>query len=1131
MVRAAEESAAVDGKAPKRTMSLTKRKPGLPPPAPTADRPDPPAAAASETSEEKKEVPNRERKDTEEGDSATSHKEEPGKRPRDKVAAGQKGDHTPEKMNGREALSLRHRDPDAVEGEDKETYAAEKASPPKRIRSCAGKEATVEDGKPEMTGPSSQSQIDYSARNITSPKKGALSMFKSTEETKVPSTRAYPMIEHEGSGAELTTELKEKLEKEIASLREQLAAADELKNLQNALQKEVETLRGQLRALRAQEKATGTEQEADTQIMKGDSGKEGGLDVEEAETLRRERNALKERIAALEAELRTLRSSAAKGVPSTKPKGTPPLKSKPAEFAMPTKAHTSSNTEANGGHEGSEALKGGGEARPPTSLVDTEAANKRPEDTKQHDSGALGAMHLEDIPDKANLLTEEVLSKSDAETEDGDSGAELSSAEELVADLTERLHKAKRRIRNLVIKCNALVEMEREQHSLRRRLESFQAKHETRNMDPSEVGKDNGGMPVAKAMEGKSIVLKSASAAALPASGVAPEETDDIDHGSTVETGLTTQSTSALLDAHPQSDWAKKYEGLKTQRDKLYKAYKAQKVRIANLEEEEEATKERLEKLEQLYQETKEELEIATRPPTQHSEAEPAGLLSWFGGGGQDSKSPGEQKLQARLDLLHRRLQKATAENEALRSELSELRAPSTESPRGGKRREGEVEVDRPQESAFQRPDHDAAGGGTSNRHLDEEGPAAGSSGLSVDSEEAKMRLAEFQRQIEQKCLLIEEQKAEIAKLKAGGPVSADIAAELRKREEDLKAKTAQLEEVRKESLEKDKIIKEKTQEVEALRAKLETLQKEKMDAIKDSVGLKKELEKLQRELEALKKGSSASQASPRQKMVRAAEESAAVAGKVPKRTMSLTKRKPGLPPPAPKADRPDPPAAAASETSEEKKEVPNRERKDTEEGNFATSRKEEPGKRPEGELDKLSETPVGDKRQKEKKSKISGAAADSQSESKREKSPREETKSTKKKKKTRKKDASSDERSIPHSEAESAANEADANETTAAPTTSGGWGFSLFGNSERTSPDASKDTSQPTTSSAPRPSLLELIVGTESPVEASKDSDVPPLKLSTVDGADDQSNDSSSDDEETDGGIASTVAGFFWGF
>ncbi|CDJ63557.1 hypothetical protein ENH_00046010, partial [Eimeria necatrix] len=109
------------------------------------------------------------------------------------------------------------------------------------------------------------------------------------------------------------------------------------------------------------------------------------------------------------------------------------------------------------------------------------------------------------------------------------------------------------------------------------------------------------------------------------------------------------------------------------------------------------------------------------------------------------------------------------------------------------------------------------------------------------------------------------EQKAEIAKLQAGGPVSADIAAELRKREEDLKAKTAQLEEVRKESLEKDKIIKEKTQEVEALRAKLETLQKEKMDAIKDSVGLKKELEKLQRELEALKKGSSASQASPRQ--------------------------------------------------------------------------------------------------------------------------------------------------------------------------------------------------------------------------------------------------------------------------
>ncbi|CDJ37709.1 hypothetical protein, conserved [Eimeria tenella] len=1130
MVTAAEESAAVAGKAPKRTMSLTKRKPGLPPPAPKADRPDPPAAAASGTSEEKKEVPNLEPNDTEEGNSATSHKEEPGRRPRDKVAARQKGDHTPGKMNGREVLSPRHRDPDAVEEEGKETVAAEKVSPPKRIGSCAGKEATLEDGKPAMTRPSSQSQIDSSARNITAPKKGALSVLKSMENTKVPSMGAYPMRELEGSGAELTTELKEKLEKEVASLREQLAAADELRNLQNTLQKEVETLRGQLRAQRAQEKATGTEKEADRHITKGDSGKEGGLDVEEAETLRRERNALKERIAALESELRTLRSSAAKGAPSTKPKGAPPLKSKPAKFAIPTKAHTGSNTEAKGGDESSEALEGGGEVRPPTSLVDTEAAKKRPQDTKQHDSGALGTMHLDGIPDKASLLTEEVLSKSDAETEDGDSGAEMSSAEELVADLTERLHRAKRRIRNLVIKCNALVEMEKERDSLRRRLESFQAKRETRNMDPSEEGKDKGGMAVAKAMEGKSFVLKSASAAALPASGIALEETDDINHGSTVETGLTTHSTSALLDAHPESDWAKKYEGLKTQRDKLYKAYKAQKVQIANLEEEEETTKERLEKLEQLYQETKEELEIATRPPTQHNEAEPAGLLSWFGGGGQDSKSPEEQKLQARLGLLQRRLQKATAENEALRSELSRLRAPFTESLRGAKTREGEVAVDKPQESASQRPDHDAAGGGTSNRHL-EEGPAAGSSGLSVDIKDARMRLAEFQRQIEQKCLLIEEQKAEIAKLKAGGPVSADIAAELRKREEDLKAKTAQLEEVRKESLEKDKIIKEKTQEVETLRAKLETLQKEKMDAIKDSVALKKELEKLQKELEALKKGGSASQVSPRQKMVTAAEESAAVAGKAPKRTMSLTKRKPGLPPPAPKADRPDPPAAAASGTSEEKKEVPNLEPNDTEEGKSATSHKEEPGKRPEGEFDKLNETPEGDKRQKEKKSKISGAATNSQSESKRGKSPREEAKSTKKKKKTRKKDASSDERSIPHSEAESAANEADANGTATAPTTSGGWGFSLFGNSERTSPDASKDTSQPTTSSAPRPSLLELIVGTETPVEASKDSDVPPLKLSTVDGADDQSNDSSSDDEETDGGIASTVAGFFWGF
>ena len=545
-----------------------------------------------------------------------------------------------------------------------------KFPPPMKLEPSVGKTALSSTGKKSSISKKAEQPIKHGETLPKRANKAPPPPPKLAEsDTKVPPPpkKAPPVEAPTGDGVGFNAEAKGNLEKEIASLREQLAAAGELKKTHEALQKEFESLQGELRALKAQAKGGGIE-------VKPETGEVENSERHESELLRTERNSLKERVAALEAELSTLRGAQSREVETSPPKlepGQSPLPAKTPKEAG-TKAKEAQTPEVDGERKG----------ETPLSSADAEAAK---EDT---DGEAKPVLHPEKQaagegpPSKATLLTEEVLSKSDAETEEGDSEMDTSPAEERVAELTERLHRAKRRVRNLVIKCNALVEMEKERDALRSRLESLQAKHEAISKLHEKEAKGKSAMTGADKSEG-SDMLKSASAVTLPVSAVASTVADDPESVSTTKTGLTTQSSSALLDVRPPADWAAKYEKLKAQRDKVYQAYKAQKERLTKLEEEETITKEKLERLERLYEDTKEELEIATRSPKQREGTESTGILSWLGGGAHDEKTPEEQKLRARLELLQQRLQKALAENEALSDKLAQMRTSPAGSPRG----------------------------------------------------------------------------------------------------------------------------------------------------------------------------------------------------------------------------------------------------------------------------------------------------------------------------------------------------------------------------------------------------------------------------------------------------------------
>ncbi|CDJ49663.1 hypothetical protein, conserved [Eimeria brunetti] len=950
--------------------------------------------------------------------------------------------------------------------------------------------------------------------------------------TKVPPPpkKAPPVEAPLDDGIGLTGEAKGNLEKEIESLREQLTAAGDLKRTHEALQKEFEALQGELKALKAQTKANGAEEGAERDEA-------AILDPHETELLRRERNTLRERVAALEAELSTFRAVQVQGVTIPKTKGSLPSKAKPGKSPLPGKVPKHASGTAKEAHTSEAAAERKDES--PLTSGDTEAAKQDTHDEAKSGLSPRKGATGEVPPNKASLLTQEILSKSDAETEVGDSDTEPSPAEERVAKLTERLQRAKRRVRNLVIKCNALVEMERDRDALRSRLESLQAKHEAISNLRDKTGKDDPGMAGGDKAKGTDTLLKSASAAALSASGVASTVADELEGVSTMDTGLTTQSSSALLDVRPPADWVAKYEKLKAQRDKVYQAYKAQKERISSLEEEEAITKEKLEKLERLYQETKEELDVVTRPPKQREGAESTGILSWLGGGAHDEKTPEEQKLRARLELMQQRLQKALSENQALNNELAQMRTSSAESLRGDRAAEGEATRGESQGRAPQHLSPDAAMEGAAHAPLTAKAPSATPSGSlhGEDSETQRKSLADLQEQIKQKDAQIEEYKAKILELKATVvpvPGATSAAAELTQKEQELQAKSAELAKLKEEALEKDSLIKEKMEEVTTLKARLEALEKEKLQALNENSALKKELETVQRELEALKDGRSVPTAAKEKPKPPSSGDVTSSPMKAVKRSSSIAKRTPGLPPPAPasKADRPDTAATDASETKKEEQQA----------ASSKGTQKKVTG-RIDDELAKPEESSKGrDEKSEEPHSEASGTetvskknskktTAETDDESKPRKSPKDDSEGGKKKKKKKKKGEASNEMSTQQSEVGSIANQEDAGDTTAAADATSSWGFGFFGNSEGASDTSKNDAdAKDASASALRPSLLGLIVGETPAEETAKGNERPPLKLSTVDGADDQSDGSSSEDGETDGGIASTIAGFFWG-
>ena len=1017
-----------------------------------------------------------------------------------------------------------------AEAKNDQSPSPKKLEPPagkKTLPSKAGKapgpsEAATDEQKASAIGASAPAPTDgvapQDAEASLKDSKSAVPVLSKPvpKDTKVPPPpkKAPPVVAPPGAGDGLTLEAKEKLEREIASLQEQLAASGELRKAHEALQREVEALQGELRAIRSHSKPATAEP----------VGKDGAIDHAEAEALRKERNSLKERVAALEAELASLQASgqaAAAPDASPKSKGAMPHKAMPGKAALPgTAAEDAGATEARA-PKAVEALKLGPKGAAVGSSAGDAAKKDSPAKAVKR-APSLKTAPLQGPPDKKSLLTEEVLSKSDAETEAGDTGDESHPAEERVAELTERLIRAKRRIRNLVVKCNALVDMEKDRDTLRSRLEALQAKHDALSKAHLEATDKTGAM--ANGPPTKDTMVKSASAAALSSS----PPTLRVGSMSTMETGISAQSSSALLETD-FGDLANKYEKLKVQRDKLYQSYKAQKDRIAELEQQEVNTKNRIEKLERLYQETKEELEVVTAPHSPPEESEGAGLFSWLGGAPQEQKNLGEEKLRARLDLLQQRLEKAAAENEALKSKLAQLQKTAVGSPR-----ESETEEKGGEPGGLQK---------RTSQHLSPEAipkkeaaalakfPAAAVSPGGRAGEAASATLAQLQKQIHEKDTQIEAHKAEIRKLKAVASPSADedaLKAGLAKRETELKEKESELAKAKQDVLEKEKMIQAKTEEVKNLKAKLDMLEKEKAHAIAENNALKKQLEGLQKELELLKAASSAS-AAPTAKV---SGESGPTA-KAVKRAASITKRPPGPPSPAPKTDRAETTTTAASvaaEASEKKQKAPAPKEGDT------TPKAQAPEITPKAEGTQKGKDGAtsavegsggdGATKKKKKSTKKTEEGEEGPKELFQPTSPTSGEAKTKKKKKN--KEASSGEYSDPHSERESVTSHADLGGTTTAVPATGGWGFGLFGAGAAPAPEPAKPPS-PKDKSTPRPSLLELIVGPDPVEETPKERELPPLKLSTVEGAEDQSDESSSEGEG-EGGLTSTIAGFFWG-
>ncbi|CDI74028.1 hypothetical protein, conserved [Eimeria praecox] len=1008
------------------------------------------------------------------------------------------------------------------------TFVGGKGPPPKKLESSLGKKPLPpKAGKELLLSKKAEGSEGPAEPLRKSTKKAPPPPPKPAEnDTKVPPPpkKAPPVVSTSGDRVELNGESASNLEQEIASLRERLAAAEGLKKTHESLQKEFEALQEELKALKTQAKASGTEEKAQTSEAEI-------LEPQETEQLRKERNTLRERVAALEAELSTLRAAGAQVVTIPKTKGSLPSKVKPGKPPLPAKVPTQAISTAKDVLISGAA--GDGKDEGPVISAGAEAAKEETHHEAKLGSPSMKGVALEGRLNKESLLTEEVLSKSDAETEEGDSEGESSPAEERVAELTERLYRAKRRVRNLVIKCNALVEMEKEREALRNQLESLKAKHEANIKLHEKEAKDKPAMTVVDKAEDSATMLKPASAVTLPSSAVASTVADDLEGMSTMKTGLTTQSSSALLDVRPPADWAAKYEKLKAQRDKVYQAYKAQKERITSLEEEEAITKERLEKLERLYRDTKEELDIATRPPQQVEETESTGILSWLGGGAHEAKNPEEQKLRARVELLQQRLQKALAENDALSSKLAQLRTTPTGSPRGEASVGDEATTRGPQRRASEHLLPDAAVKEAGHASFAKAPPTTPPGPVSGEGTEGNS-LAELQEQIKQKDAQIKEYKAEILELKASAaPVSdaASVAAELAKKQEELQTKASELEKVTEEALKKETLIREKTKEIESLKARLESLEKEKLQVLSDNSALKKELERVQKELEALKAETSGPPPTKEKPKPQPSGGANSSPGKAVQRAPSIAKRMPGLPPPpASKVDRPGTAAVSAGATREEQQAADQKPTKTAVAGPTGDQLKK-PSQHLKGR-DENDEDPSHSEAsgtETVSKKKLKKKTAESDGDSKPSKSPEEDDGGAKKKKKKKKKGETSEERSAQHSEVENAAEAV--GETTATADAPTGWGFGLFGNNQGTN-DASKgDTAaKDASSSAPRPSLLGMIVGGDRAEETPKENEVPPLKLSTVEGAEDQSDDSSSDDGETDGGIASTIAGFFWG-
>ncbi|OEH79368.1 hypothetical protein cyc_06043 [Cyclospora cayetanensis] len=977
-----------------------------------------------------------------------------------------------------------------------------KAPLPAAVTSAAKEESASDEATAVCRAYSTAKQADKPSQDGTS---GALSPSKPiAKDTKVPAPpkKASPVEAPSSGGGNFTLEAKTKLEKEIESLREKLADSEKLRVANGTLQKEVEALQGELNAIKTKAESGATE---------AASGASPAM-VGEMDTLRKERNSLQERVAALEAELITLRAPRDETAAIPKTKARLPPKGKPAKEPLPSKVSQSPGEKERPDAKASEAPEPA--ATSPSAIsAEGEAGGEQTGVGKapREDTGApVGP------PDKANLLTEEVLSKSDAETDVGDSGAESHSEEERVATLKERLQRAKRRVRNLVVKCNALIEMEKERDSFRSRLESLQAKHDALRKAQMEArDKENAS------------AAKSASDTVLPSS----PSVSDTGSASLMETGMSAQSTSAQLDAASAAELTEKYDKLKVQRDKLYQSYKAQKERIAELEQQGIATQERLERAERLYHETQEELRIVTQPATQAEDAEPTGLLSWFGGGGTPtSKSPDEAKLRARLELMQQRLKNALADNESLSAKLAQLRTSPKGSPRetsGTAEAEGEPRQMPKGTAKHKSPEAGEKKVAQAKVPLKSKAPPA-TEGGAREGAETLAQLAELQKQIKEKDAQIEAHKAEIVRLGAATAAAGGegaLRSELAKREEELKTKTVQLEKATEEAKENEKLIQAKDEELKKLKAKLEALEKEKAQAISETNALKKQLEEVQKELELLKGGGSGATV-PSAKSKDVGE--ASLPAKAVKRAPSLTKRAAGPPSPPQKSESPvaAPAAATSGQTPEVAKKKPKASTLKAQDATPKAPAEEE--KSPTGAAPTERQGAAGEGFEADSLSaKKTTKAEDTEEEKKPKKSSKDKTGDTKKKKK---KEVAFDEGAGPPSDKESVAPAEEDAKSTAVATSNVGWGFGLFDNSAPSAPPEDNEKEPPADSqAAARPSLLSLIVGPEPAAEPPKERDLPPLRLSAVEGADDQSDDSSSE-SEAEGGIAATVAGFFWG-